>query len=89
MTTTTVATKTAVRAAATATNTISSDSGVGIDLGIDGDDDDAKDPYAELEFYLEKVKVSVVFHFILLYGHLAECIRVCLFTVNAAVFKLC
>lgn len=39
---------------------ISSDSGVGFELGLDDDDDTDEDPYAELEFYLEKVKVSVV-----------------------------
>lgn len=38
---------------------ISSDSGVGVDLGLDDDDTD-EDPYAELEFYLEKVKVSIL-----------------------------
>lgn len=38
---------------------ISSDSGVGVDLGLDDDDTD-EDPYAELEFYLEKVKVSII-----------------------------
>lgn len=44
---------------------ISSDSGVGIDMGIDmglDDDDTDEDPYAELESYLEKVKVSVSFY---------------------------
>lgn len=39
---------------------ISSDSGVGFELGLDDDDTD-EDPYAELEFYLEKVKVSIFF----------------------------
>lgn len=45
---------------------ISSDSGVGFDVCLDDDDTD-DDPYAELEFYLEKVKVSVfagIFYFL-------------------------
>lgn len=50
----------ATAAVANSCGGISSDSGVSFDLGLDDADTD-EDPYAELEFYLEKVKVSVIF----------------------------
>lgn len=53
--------------AVTAANGGGSDSGVGFDLGI-GDDDIDDDPYAELEFYLEKVKVSIMLVYYLLFS---------------------